>query len=499
MEEDKPQILLWTAPECPYRVTIPAAVLNEIRILAIEAFYSVPRGGVEVGGVFFGVREPHAIHIQAHRPIRCEYATGPSFTLSVKDQLGLSGLFDQAHADPDLAGMASLGWYHSHTRSGLLLSPADLEIYNEFFHERWQVALVLQPANLQPTRAGFFFRDRWGSLKSDAPVQEFKLEPPNFGLACLDPHDAIAVPQQVPAAPIAPPVKVPEEAPAVQPSIETLPAARSLPSGGSAAASALALALATASETAPSPPAAPSAAPIPAAPLNGSGAIASVVSDTRTPDVAPEPAPKPEPEKSVEPGIHSFNLAELETRDNRNAGWIWALVIILLLAGGASAAFLKWGRIARPVDLGLETYDINGAFLIRWDRGSASILGATHATLEIDDGGEKIPIDLSPGELAFGGYGYLRRTAQVSVHMKVDGPTPVEEYSNFKGVQAPGSPPAQSPEASHDLARALEEKAHLKTELINESMLSAELRKEVASLRRQLAEERAKNVSKRGR
>src|SRR5579862_2732989 len=112
LEEAKPQILLWTVPECPFRVTIPATLLNEIRILAVEAFYSVPRGGVEVGGVFFGVREPDAIHIEAYRQIRCEYSTGPSFKLSVTDQLGLSGLLDQAPADPDLAGMTVLGWFH---------------------------------------------------------------------------------------------------------------------------------------------------------------------------------------------------------------------------------------------------------------------------------------------------------------------------------------------------------------------------------------------------
>jgi predicted nucleic acid-binding Zn-ribbon protein len=83
--------------------------------------------------------------------------------------------------------------------------------------------------------------------------------------------------------------------------------------------------------------------------------------------------------------------------------------------------------------------------------------------------------------------------------MKVDGPAPVEEYSNFKGVRTLGSLPAESPEASNNLAQALEEKEHLKTELINESMQSSELRRQIASLRRQLVEERAKKTSKPGR
>jgi hypothetical protein len=167
-------------------------------------------------------------------------------------------------------------------------------------------------------------------------------------------------------------------------------------------------------------------------------------------------------------------------------------ILVLLIVGGA--IFLKFGRVAKPEGLGLETYDINGAFLIRWDRESSAIRAASHATLEIEDGGEKTPIELSPGELEVGGYGYLRRTAQVSVRMKVDGPPPLEEYSNFKGVQALGSQPAQAPETSDVLTRALREKEHLKTELINESMQSSELRREVKSLRKQLAEERAKGT-----
>ena len=185
-EEAKPKILQWTVPDCPNRVSITSSVLNEIRILAVEAFYSVPRGGVEIGGVFFGLREPGSLSIQAQRPIACQYSTGPSFTLSVQDQLGLSGLLDEYQTDPDLAGMVPLGWYHSHTRSEIFLSPADLSLYQEFFPERWQIALVLRPANLQPTRAAFFFRDRWGAVKADAPVHEFNIEPPLGSDAIVD-------------------------------------------------------------------------------------------------------------------------------------------------------------------------------------------------------------------------------------------------------------------------------------------------------------------------
>jgi hypothetical protein len=102
---------------------------------------------------------------------------------------------------------------------------------------------------------------------------------------------------------------------------------------------------------------------------------------------------------------------------------------------------------------------------------------------------------LTGNELAGGGYGYIRRTGQVSVHMKVEGPTPVEEYSNFATAQSLGSQPTPAAGKNPDLAQALAEKERLKTELINESMRSLELRREISSLRGQLDELRARDTS----
>jgi proteasome lid subunit RPN8/RPN11 len=466
-------------------------LLNDIRILAVEAFYSVPRGGVEIGGVFFGAREADAIHIQAQRPIRCQYATGPSFTLSVDDQLGLSGLLEKAPADPDLAGMTPLGWYHSHTRSELFLSPSDLQLYSDFFHERWQIAMVLRPANLQATKAGIFFRERSGTLKSDAPLQEFRLEPPTFGLTLLDSQDAAKVAKQAPVVPV-PPV-----AAAVQPSAPaTVVAPPPPPAISPAEPPAVALRAAAAAPSAAIAAVPPPVAVVAAAAGNGAVGMVAEAPAARIPEVAPARSAEPKLEKLVEPGLHSFNVAEAEARKRRRIGWMWVFAIFMLLvAAGGAVAFVKWERVGKVEGLGLETYDMKGVFLIRWDRESRVIRSATHATLEIDDGGEKIPIELSPAELGSGGYPFTRRSAEVSVRMKVDGTPPVEEFLNFKGEPGQEAEPAQTPEDSNALTQALREKENLKTELINESMKSSELRREITALKRQLAEARAKSPS----
>ncbi len=207
----------------------------------------------------------------------------------------------------------------------------------------------------------------------------------------------------------------------------------------------------------------------------------------------PEILPQSEPPAPVEIELPRF-LTKAKVRKQRSTRWIWVLATIILLCGAGAAAVLGWGRFAMPAALGLETYDVNGAFLIRWDRDSRVLRSATRVTLEIQDGGEKNTYPLTPADLAVGGYGYLRRTGQVSVRMNVEGPTPVEEDSNFNIAQSLGSqqPPATGTESG--LAELLKEKEHLKTELINESMQSLDLRREITSLRRQLAEERAKNT-----
>jgi proteasome lid subunit RPN8/RPN11 len=178
--------------------------MDEMRVAAVEAFYSAPRGGVEIGGVFLGVRDEDSLHIQKCCPVNCQYLTGPSFKLSAEDKKGLSGVLESGE-------LSALGWYHSHNRSEIFLSPEDLQLHQEFFPEPWQIALVLRPGHMRPTRAGFFFRDMSGRIQADAPVQEFIIDPPGYGLtATVD----------APAAPVITAIVKEEARPAVP---ETMP------------------------------------------------------------------------------------------------------------------------------------------------------------------------------------------------------------------------------------------------------------------------------------
>jgi len=160
--------------------------LREINQIVMESYYAAPRGGVEVGGVFFGVTAGESLHILAYRPVSCQYLMGPSYKLSVEDKVRLSNVLALPDSDPKLAKLSALGWYHSHHRSEIFLSQEDLALYNEFFPGRQQVALVLRPAHMKATRAGFFFRDAEGLIQADAPLQEFIVDPPGKELTMLE-------------------------------------------------------------------------------------------------------------------------------------------------------------------------------------------------------------------------------------------------------------------------------------------------------------------------
>ncbi len=151
--------------------------MDEIRATSAEGFQKLARGGLEVAGVLFGVRRKTEIRILTWRPIGCEYAHGPTLQLSDRDRGQLTQLLESSAQDKDLEGLLPVGWFLSHTRSDVLLSPQDLEIFNDFFPEPWQVTLILCPTSAGAARAGFFVREGDGTLKIDSSYQEFTLKP----------------------------------------------------------------------------------------------------------------------------------------------------------------------------------------------------------------------------------------------------------------------------------------------------------------------------------
>jgi proteasome lid subunit RPN8/RPN11 len=197
-------------------IEFSADVMETVRAAVVAGYYKLARGGLEVGGVFFGCRNEHGVRIATARPITCQYAYGPSFVLSEGDRTGLALLLKRTASDPALEGLVPVGWYHSHTRSGFDLSAQDLDISARYFPEVWQVALVVCPERTGPTRGIFYVRARDGSPRAEP---EFVLEPqpvsrrvppaPSAAPVRVEPPTPQTVPAESRPEPLAPP---PEEA-----------------------------------------------------------------------------------------------------------------------------------------------------------------------------------------------------------------------------------------------------------------------------------------------
>jgi hypothetical protein len=164
----------WTAGPRDFTIEYSKAVMDEIRIRAGEG-QGMQHGGGEVGGVLFGARRDGVLRILAVRPLECEHSNGPRFVFSKRDETELAQALLASSGDPALADLEPAGYYRSHTHEAICLSDADVGIFNRFFPQTWQVALVVRPANGAPARAGLFFREENGTMRTEPSYGEFDL------------------------------------------------------------------------------------------------------------------------------------------------------------------------------------------------------------------------------------------------------------------------------------------------------------------------------------
>src|SRR5688572_9309917 len=130
----------WWSRDHSISIEYSLPVLEEIRNLAVSGLHTLGHGGLEIGGVLYGLRENGKVCVLASRELMLEHAFGPAFVLSDKD----SGVLTKILEPPP--GLETVGWFRSHTRGGLELDEHDEAFFDRFSIETWHVALVLKPA-----------------------------------------------------------------------------------------------------------------------------------------------------------------------------------------------------------------------------------------------------------------------------------------------------------------------------------------------------------------
>ncbi len=376
----------WNAPECPFAVSYLPRVLDDIRLAVVDAFFSLPRGGAEIGGLLLGRHQANRVAITGWQQLDCEHAFGPSFALSDPDRARLAAMIAAAEKNPD---SRPVGWYHSHTRSEIFLSEADQELHRHFFPEPWQVALVLRPHTFNPTRGGFFFRGRDGAIRADASCLEFVLD-----LLPVRP-----LPSREPAPPA--------------PLLEKLHAL------SAAAGSVIDVKEADVTEVREEPPA-------------------------KVPEPAPRPAVQPPPPSFLtapEPARRTPWLAAAGVLLGIAAG-VGAYLTREEWLPPVAAWFHPAGPVAQT-SVGLRTLDRDGQLQILWDGGAADVRSGRAGILLITDGRQTRSFPLDAAHLRNGSLTYSRQTERVDVTLSLDQPNgqTLIEAAAFLG-KAPRQPAA---------------------------------------------------------
>jgi proteasome lid subunit RPN8/RPN11 len=467
---------------CPFTIEYSPRVLDDIRLAIVDAFCSLPRGGAEIGGVLMGRWEPGLLRILGYAPLDCEHAYGPSFSLSPNDEARMRELL--AHAPARFPGLAPAGWYHSHTRSEIFLSDDDLLIHDRFFPEPWQVALVLRPHMMQPTRAGFFFREAGGAIHASAAREEFSIDaqpmrpvpagpvemPPAEGrprTLRMERNPEIGVPAQpvLVKPPVAAPADVPEqphlfsltldeevEAAAEQPDLQQF-----------------------LEQHAPEQP-------------------------TQGPPPASEPLPVAPP-------------AFLSAQDPAPRRWLAPLLVVCGLAAGAAGYFThpSWlpsvlavvrpaAAAPAPATLRLNAIEHEGQIQINWDSQAAPVRSAVDATLEIADGSQ-LPqaIGLDQAHLQSGMFTYVRQNERVDLKLTLQQPdgTKVNGVTTFLGKVPERSAVVKDPEVRKERDELARQAAKLKDDLEKQAARTRKLEKDLKGMqdeKRQQQQRRMTNM-----
>jgi len=460
--------IIWHVPECPFTVECSARVLDDIRLAVMDAFFSLPRGGAEIGGILLGAFENARLLIAGYAALDCEHAYGPSFTLSPPDEARLEQLLS-THANVD-GGLRPVGWYHSHTRSEIFLSDADLKIHQRFFPQAWQVALVMKPHTFQPARIGFFFREVDGSIHANASYRE-------------DVLDAAPVRQMPSGAPAAPPSDDP-------------PPQRFRQEPASEPVTLHATVIEPAVVPAPEPRLTPAPPPPPVTVHANVPLPATPAAHLPVPKFLVENASSSRRWMVVGIGVVAF-LGTIGAAFQIRQMWLPRVLAAVRPASIVTSPPAAPAPAPVPPALGLSTIDREGQLQISWDRTSPSVQHSSDALLEINEGGPKpTAIQLDAAHLQTGSFTYARTAEKVDVKLIVhqaNGPD-FHEVTSFLG-KLPERKPAEDPQAQKQREEMAMQAARLKADLTFQAAKTKKLENDVKAMRDEMRRQQLRRLN----
>jgi hypothetical protein len=160
----------WEVPGKPLALSVSRAVTRAI-------LSQNRRGGraPEVGGILLGTVEGEdalTVRIEDCVALPCEHLFGPAYSLSETDKQSYRRTLAQYKRGR--GGFHPVGFYRTHMRRGLSLDSDDLLLFSELFSSPSDVALLVKPRRLRPSRAAFFLCEE-AQFRPEASCLEFNI------------------------------------------------------------------------------------------------------------------------------------------------------------------------------------------------------------------------------------------------------------------------------------------------------------------------------------
>jgi hypothetical protein len=370
-----PRFYKWSAPGGAFSIQISFDVIDRMSADIMKAFWSLPKRGVEIGGILLGtVSEGESVAIEEYEPVGCEHRRGPSYVLSEPDRRKLEKALRKARG-----GRQVIGFFRSHTRLGLYLDQDDMSVIESYFSNPNHVLLLVRPDASGAGTAGFFFWEE-GDIHRQSTYREFPFS-----------TEKLREPAEAPA-PVPAPVLVKRPCAAEAPTRET---------------------------PAPETPALKQPAPVAPPP--------------EKPDPATSAAPVLVAGQAVPPANPS-NPAGTEARETarRTEPRQWHIPRLVLAAAAAVAVFsagvaeyhiVRSSVAAAPArSAPLLEVQQNGAYLmVNWDRDAPAVRDAARGVLSVTDGTYRRDLALDKQQLRSGSLAYLPLGNDVSFRLRLLG------------------------------------------------------------------------------
>jgi hypothetical protein len=168
----------WNAPDQPIAISLNINLIDRLSLAVMEAFKSIPKRGLEIGGLLLGRLEPAdgaLVVIEDSEFLHSEHLHGPSFSLSPSDKEHLASLAAQWSAQTN-AEFHTVGLFRSDTRPEHRFDEQDLALAKELLPEGTGVFLLIKPCTGGLTQATFgILQDGTLSPSADFPFQNSAL------------------------------------------------------------------------------------------------------------------------------------------------------------------------------------------------------------------------------------------------------------------------------------------------------------------------------------